>query len=107
MTEQHPNALAYFHRQRARYIGKYLTAEYWIHRTDARGNALHFGRLIRKMVKPRDAFFSMCLAPLEYVTKSLRQGDPWDLRELEPMVRRMKALTAAYDDRIGRMENSK
>lgn len=48
----------------------------------------------------KDAFFSLCLAPLEYVTKSLRMGDGWDLAELTPFVNRCRALVQAYDDRM-------
>lgn len=55
----------------------------------------------------KDAFYSLCLAPLEYVTKSLMKGDPWELRELTPLVNRMRALVNAYDARIERLENSK
>lgn len=48
----------------------------------------------------KDAFYSLVLAPLEYVTKSLRKGDPWELQELTPFVNRCRALVAAYDKRM-------
>ena len=51
----------------------------------------------------KDAFYSLILAPLEYMTKSLRTGDGWDLTELTPFVNRCRALVAAYDDRIKAM----
>lgn len=55
----------------------------------------------------RDAFYSLALQPLEYMTKSLRQGDGWDLLELTPFVNRCRALVAAYDDRMKALEASK
>ena len=55
----------------------------------------------------KDAFYSLCLAPLEYVTKSLMKGDPWELRELTPFVNRCRALVAAYDRRMGEVSNAK
>ena len=48
----------------------------------------------------REAFYSLVLAPLEYVTKSLTMGDGWDLAELTPFVNRCRALVAAYDKRM-------
>ena len=48
----------------------------------------------------REAFFSLCLQPLEFITKSLRTGDGWDLSELTPFVNRCRALVDAYDDRM-------
>lgn len=48
----------------------------------------------------KDAFYSIALAPLEYVTKSLRKGDPWELRELQPFANRCRALADAFDDRM-------
>lgn len=53
----------------------------------------------------KDAFFSLILQPLEYVTKSLRMGDAWDLAELEPFVRRCRALVAAFDARMEAAQN--
>ena len=50
----------------------------------------------------RDAFYSLNLAPLEFMTKSLRTGDGWDLEELTPFVNRCRALVSAYDDRMER-----
>lgn len=52
----------------------------------------------------KDAYFSLVLAPLEYITKSLRMGDPWALDELRPFVSRCRALVDAYDARVDRME---
>lgn len=54
----------------------------------------------------KDAFYSLALAPLEYITKSLRKGDPWELRELEPFVRRCRALIAAFDYRLERAKEA-
>ena len=48
----------------------------------------------------RDAFHSIALQPLEWITKSLRMGDGWDLAELTPFVNRCRALVAAYDARM-------
>lgn len=53
----------------------------------------------------KDAFYSLNLAPLEYITKSLRTGDGWELNELTPFVRRCRALVAAYDDRIKEIQD--
>lgn len=53
-----------------------------------------------KRFNRKDAFYSLSLAPLEYVTKSLRTGDEWELAELTPFVNRCRALVAAYDARI-------
>lgn len=52
----------------------------------------------------RDAFYSLALAPLEYVTKSLMKGDPWDLTELRPFVNRSRALVDAFDKRMGEID---
>lgn len=51
----------------------------------------------------KDAFYSLCLAPLEYVTKSLRKGDPWALAELRPFANRCRALADAFDERMKEM----
>lgn len=48
----------------------------------------------------RDAFHSIALQPLEWITKSLRMGDGWELSELTPFVNRCRALVQAYDDRM-------
>ena len=53
----------------------------------------------------KEAFYSLALQPLEWITKSLRMGDGWDLMELEPFVRRCRALVNAYDDRIEAAKN--
>lgn len=53
----------------------------------------------------KDAFYSLTLAPLEFVTKSLRMGDGWDLTELTPFVSRCRALVAAYDARMEGVKN--
>lgn len=50
----------------------------------------------------RDAYFSLVLAPLEFVTNSLRKGDEWDTTDLQPFVNRCRALVAAYDERVKR-----
>lgn len=55
---------------------------------------------INKTLKHKDAFYSLCLAPLEYITKSLRTGDAWELTELTPFINRCRALVAAYDKRM-------
>lgn len=55
-----------------------------------------------KALTRRDAFFSLVLQPLEYITKSLRTGDEWELDDLRPFVNRCRALVAAYDDRMKR-----
>lgn len=52
----------------------------------------------------KDAFYSLSLAPLEYITKSLMKGDPWELRELTPFVNRCRALVDAYDKRMGEIK---
>ena len=52
-------------------------------------------RLARK-----DAFYSMILAPLEYVTRSLMKGDPWELTELQQVANRCRALADAFDRRM-------
>lgn len=57
----------------------------------------------RKMSR-KDAFYSLCLAPLEYITKSLRTGDGWELEELEPFVRRCRALVDAFEARMKDIE---
>jgi hypothetical protein len=51
-------------------------------------------------LRRKDAFYSLALAPLEYVTASLRKGDPWELADLTPFVNRCAALVAAYEDRM-------
>lgn len=56
-------------------------------------------------LRQRDAFHMLCLLPLELMTKSLRKGDGWDLRDLTPFVQRCKALVAAYDARMEAMNN--
>lgn len=53
-----------------------------------------------KKLSRKDAYYSLCLAPLEYLTKSLRMGDGWDLEDLTPFVRRCRALVDAYDARM-------
>lgn len=53
----------------------------------------------------KDAFYSLILAPLEYITKSLSTGDGWELLELEQVVRRCRALVAAYDKRMEAHKN--
>lgn len=52
----------------------------------------HFGR--------KEAFYSLSLQPLEWITKSLRMGDGWELAELTPFVNRCRALVDAYDARM-------
>ena len=52
-----------------------------------------------KSFKPRDAFNIMVLNPIEQTTRSLMRGDEMELRELEPMVNRMRALVNAFDAR--------
>lgn len=53
----------------------------------------------------KDAFYSLILQPMEWITKSLRMGDGWELDELTPFVNRCRALVAAYDARMEAMEN--
>jgi len=53
----------------------------------------------------KQAYFSLVLQPIEYVTKSLRMGDGWDLTELEPFVRRCRALVDAFDARMEAAKN--
>lgn len=55
----------------------------------------------------KDAFYSLCLAPLEYMTKSLRTGDGWDLTEMTPFVNRCRALVVAYDERVKAAQEGK
>lgn len=43
--------IAYFSKMRRRYAEKYLAAEYWWQRKEARAWVLHYGRLIR-MLRP-------------------------------------------------------
>lgn len=50
----------------------------------------------------KDAYYSIVLAPLEYVTQSLRRGDPWELKELQQLANRCRALADAFDYRIER-----
>lgn len=45
----------------------------------------------------KEAFYSLILAPLEYVTASLRKGDEWELDDLSELARRCRALADAYD----------
>ncbi len=52
----------------------------------------------------KDAFYSLALAPLEFVTKSLLKGDPWDLADLRPFAHRCRALADAFDKRIKEIE---
>lgn len=54
----------------------------------------------------RDAFHSLNLAPIEFMTKSLRSGDEWELDELEAFVRRCRALVDAFDARKGMIKNT-
>lgn len=54
-----------------------------------------YQRLSRK-----DAWHMLALAPLESITRSLRNGDGWALEELTPFVNRCRALVAAYDARM-------
>lgn len=51
-------------------------------------------------LRRKDAFYSLTLAPLEYVTASLRRGDPWELEDLQDYARRCRALADAFDARI-------
>jgi len=60
-----------------------------------------------KRFNRKEAFYSLCLAPLEYMTKSLRTGDGWELAELTPFVSRCRALVDAYDARIKAAQNEK
>ena len=55
----------------------------------------------------RDAYFSLVLAPLEFVTASLRKGDEWDTTDLQPFVNRCRALVEAYDHRVERAGGAK
>lgn len=48
----------------------------------------------------RDAFYSLIEAPLEFMTASLRKGDPWKGADLLPFVNRCRALVAAFDERM-------
>ena len=48
----------------------------------------------------KNAFYSLILAPLEYVTQSLRRGDEWELADLQDVARRCRALADAFDARI-------
>lgn len=50
-------------------------------------------------LRRRDAYYSLVLSPVEYITASLRKGDPWELDELTPFVNRCRALVDAYDMR--------
>lgn len=58
-----------------------------------------------KRFSRRDAFYSLALQPLEYMTKSLRMGDEWDLSDLTPFISRCRALVAAYDARMEAANN--
>lgn len=42
-------AMLYFKQCRGDAIRKYKMAEFWVTRRDARRNALHYGRLVRKL----------------------------------------------------------
>ena len=53
-----------------------------------------------QQLRQKDAYYSMVLAPLEYLTSSLRKGDPWKGEDLFQLVNRCRALVAAYDARI-------
>jgi len=53
----------------------------------------------------KDAYFSMVLQPLEWITKSLRMGDCWLLDDLAPLVNRCRALVDAFDDRMKAVKN--
>ena len=48
----------------------------------------------------RDPFYSLVLAPLEFMTASLRKGDPWDGDDLVPFANRCRAFVAAFDERM-------
>lgn len=52
----------------------------------------------------KDAFYSLTLAPLEFVTKSLRKGDSWELAELRPFANRCRALVDAFDARMKELD---
>lgn len=54
---------------------------------------------IRKLSR-KDAYHSLALQPLEWITRSLRKGDPWELGELQEFARRCRALADAYDMRV-------
>lgn len=58
-------------------------------------------------LRRRDAFHSLALAPLEYITKSLRMGDEWELEELQDFARRCRALADAFDARMEQAKGSK
>lgn len=60
-----------------------------------------------KKLNRRDAFFSLVLQPLEYMTKSLRMGDEWELDDLRPFVNRCRAVVDAYDARMERIGGDK
>lgn len=58
-----------------------------------------------KKLGRKEAFYSLSLAPLEYITRSLRTGDGWELLELTPFVNRCRALVQAYDKRMEDQQN--
>ncbi len=51
--------------------------------------------------KPRDVFAMLHLRGLEYITTALRRGEEFDMRDLEPLVRRSRAMVEAFDWRMG------
>ena len=57
-------------------------------------------------LRRKDAYYSLILAPIEYVTSSLRKGDPWRTEDLADFVQRCRALVAAYDARVARAKES-
>lgn len=60
-----------------------------------------------KKFHQKEAYYSMVLAPLEYITKSLRMGDGWHLADLTPLAQRCRALADAYDKRMEAHENDR
>lgn len=57
-------------------------------------------------LRQKDAYYSLVLAPLEYLTASLRRGDPWSGADLDPFIRRCRALVIAYDARMEELRNT-
>ena len=55
-----------------------------------------------QQLRRKDAFYSLVLAPLEYITASLRKGDPWETADLEQVAHRCRALADAFDARVSR-----